>query len=261
MGRPLSSDILYPFIPRTPRNDITKGIKDIVLTTYDTPSATLVSVPSMNDKAFASLIRVSPTPLTMTFRSYLPQGDDMFQTRDTVFEIFNTTGFGSVRSLDGFSTLFLSFSEITPPTSTVDMNNDEYVLEPCVVRWLQESVNELIMVNERRVSDPLDRLNLPNTIMARFSEAEPIKLNNGYNMELSEDGSDVKFIGALGAGKGIAPDNMWDDGFLANSATPLKSINGQGPDLDGNFYIETTSHISLKVDNEKLWIKDLSQET
>lgn len=261
MSRPLSSDILYPFIPGTLSDDNIKGIKDIVLTVYDTPEVATVSVPLAQNKAFASLASISLAPLTFGFKAYTPIGGDEFQVRDINFEIIETEGLGSVKSTDGYSTLFVAFSELITPGSPQTMSPLDYVLEPCTVRWLQSAVTEMVMVNEQRLSKPSDRVDLLNTPLMTFDSASPIKVKNGYNIDLNQDENDLKILGNSESGLGKAPDNMWEDIAPPVSVTPLKDINGESPEQDGDFFIETSDHVSLAVEGSKITVIDSSLET
>ena len=257
MSRPLSSDILYPFIPGTPPEPI-KGIKDIILVVHGTLGS-IINIPLANNGAFASLHSISTG--VYTFRAYVPVGNDNFRTKDTHFQTgaIPVEGFGSIKSNDGYSSLFINFSEIV--SNDLTPTALEYVIEPCNIRWLQASVTEVTLANELRVSDPTERANLPNTIIRQFDAADPIKLNNGYNVDLSQSVNDLNILGNPGAGLGKAPHNMWDDIPPPVSVSPVKSINGQGPEPNGDFLFNTTEHIVVIIDGSDITIKDNSLES
>jgi len=257
MGRPLSSNIIYPFIPGTPSDDKIKGIKDIVLCVYGTPEVSTVSVPSAQNKAFASLT-ARDTVFSLTFSAYIPLGGDEFTVRNIYFDITETEGFGSVSSTDGYSTLFVAFSELTAPVSSETATPLEYVLEPGTIRWLQSAAVTVTMVNEQRLSKPTDRSNLTNTAIKTFDSANPIKLKNGYNVDLGQNGNDIQILGSAEAGMGKAPDNMWEDISPPVAVNTLQSINGKAPETDGDFFIETTDHVYLSIDGSEITITDTS---
>ena len=255
MSRPISSDILYPFVPTTDPV-IIKGIKDIVLVVTGVHSNT-VGVPTMT-RPFVSLLSINTD--IYTFRAYTPNGVGSFYTRDIVFDLSSipAEGFGSIKSTDGYSTLFLDFSETAPANITPAA--EDYVLEPCTTRWLQSAVMDIVAINEQRLSVPLDRGDLDNTVVKEFNNVDKLRLNNGYNVSLSQAGNDLQILGASGTGLGIAPDNMWEDIPPPASVYPVRSINGQSPDADGDFLLQTTAHISIIAEGSTITIRDASLE-
>jgi hypothetical protein len=256
MSRPLSSDVLYPFVPGTPNDNYIKGIKDIILVAHSTPSS-IVSV-SGSISPFASLISNGDNG-TLLFSIFTPStipGD--FEKRDITFHISETEGFGSVKSSDGYSTLFVSFSEMIIPSSSVTHGNMDYVVEPCNIRLLQSAATTITLVNEQRLSDPTARTDLDNTIIRVFNAYDPMRLNNGYNVDLKERGNDLDILGRAGAGKGKAPNNMWEDIAPPVALTPVKTINGQPPQPDGDFLIDRSSSIGISSDSNLITVLDNS---
>jgi hypothetical protein len=247
MTRPVSSNILYPFIPGTSRDDYIAGIKEIVLVPYAPYTATVVV--AGRTEAFAALQEVNASgalPVDYVFGAFTPTGNtNEFYYREITFTITASTGLGSVQSTDGYSHLFVAFEEIVIPGAPQSLGYDNYILEPGCVRWLQSSAIELVIVNEERLSDPADRTNLDNTVLRTFDSGDPIRINEGYNVSLEQDGNDLKISAYPGAGKGVAPDNMWDDTPPPVAPTSIKTINGQSPETDGDFLLDKSASIGF----------------
>jgi len=121
-------------------------------------------------------------------------------------------------------------------------------------------VFSLVLVNEQQLSDPVDRTDLENTVLATFTPASPPVLSDGYNMELLTEGTDLVLLGAGGVGLGIAPHNFWEDLTppALGEGKPIQSINGQRPDSDRAFRVETSGSLAISSEPGKLTITDNS---
>lgn len=257
MSRPVSSATVYPFIPGTVRDSISDGIYDAVLLVADTPDGTSdLSSYSVPAYPFVCVHALTASG-AMTIRAYSPEAGNpgIYQYRDFIFNIPQTSGgYGSVQSEDKSSFLFLSYAVFQ--SSDVQPGPDVYILEPCCARWVASSVETVTLVNEQRLSEPADRINLLNRPVKTFNKSEPPSLKDGYNVELGFSNNNLEIQGRQGGGAGRAPHNVWEDVpyIDPSSITVLKTINGEGPGDGGAFAINISDSFSINADGNVITV-------
>ena len=249
MGRVISNDVVYPFIPGTQRDRLL-AIKDCIIYTYG-PSEGVLSIGQAQSQ-FVCLhsIKVSGglCDVSYVFRSYFSVGGGNYEYRSISFDVNAGRGYSSVRSLDGYSVLVVDSDSLYVPTSDEIMPTAGIIVEPCCVRWFVTYLKSVSMVNEQRLVKPEDRISLTNTVLKVFDKDSPLDLRDGYNVEISTTDNSLNIMGSPGAGEGMAPDNMWEDQAPPPSDKEvIMTINGQRPDDSGNLSIDSSDSVIVSI--------------
>ena len=255
-SRPVSSSVVYPFIPGADRRTA-MGIKDAVFEISGTYSGT-VQIQGAADSRFVYLKDITAAGV-YTFRACRAgEVPDSYAYIDITFSMpASADGLGSVRSSDGRNVLFASFSEIIREDISYTPSSGMLV-EPCCIRWMDTAVRSVTLVNEQRLSNPEDRVDLLNRTVKVFTPAEPPALRSGYNAELSFNNGDIEIICNPGGGAGKAPYNKWEDIQPPDpDIKPLLSVNGEHPADDGDILIKNTSSITVSTTGNKVTITEL----
>lgn len=246
MSRPISSNISYPFVD-TEADEYLKCVKDAVFTLSGTRDATTpdtgITTPSVSLRSILGR--------TLTFWALSESSDaGVLDVHIISFDVPPAEGLGMLRSTNKPTCcVLLDFSEYIEPSAAITYTLGDRSIEPCLSRWLTSSLTKLTLVNEWREADPTNRNNLSNAILTSVVAPDPIRINNGYNVDIFLSDSQLSFFGSSGAGVGRAPDNMWDGVAPSEPLEPVLSINGEKPNGGGDFIISGSSGVSVHVED------------
>jgi hypothetical protein len=264
--RHTSADNDYPFVPLLEGDDVTivGGILDLYFIVTGQPDLITGESSSAMGSSSAAPCPEDPRKLVLTKYSIVGAVTEFYFTAyegskqwDIVFEVPNSAGvqtIGSVTQSSGNNVegvLIFDSDKILSVSTGSDFPSEPLEVEPGRTQWHTEQVDTLTFLNITRCngvenSDSLEVVLAQSSSSGAFS----LDLENGYNCEVSyteEDG--VQFIGALGLGKGVAPD-LGNTEECSSSPTNLldeiiTTINGLAP-VEGDIPLATSPGLAIE---------------
>lgn len=253
----LGIDTCFPFVRKDELAAKVGGIMDVSITLvgkknpYEEYAGTFAPA-FFTDPDFAALDvlvllkgieRTSATDIEITFvpLQRIP-GEDTYQrlADDLVF-----TGSGSgiilARCADCEGVVVLNMSSFDSPRDPLTSFDDgEAVLEPAQFRYLGETVWEIIVATAILSGDDVGKHEVVNT----FNGATPPTFEDGYNVSVLRYGNTLGFYCAPGAGLGLISEEGGNGKLL--------TINGVGPDINGDIPLAASSSVILSSSGNTL---------
>jgi hypothetical protein len=154
----------------------------------------------------------------------------------------------------GLCSILVSAAVLTAAASASGLS---YELEPCNTVWYLDHISKIHVHSEERLYSSTEAAD----ILSVAEITDSFNLKEGFNVSVSQISSELRIVGGARLGKGLTPDNGYLDYTESGEQIVIRSINGQSPDINGNFTINGSHSLMVTTSDNKITIKDNARST